>query len=82
MVRQQRRAPQSRSGSHQAQPKVGSKKEIAEAIALKKFIEHSCGRVADIALSVDSARDIYFQMNPHDTETDFQQWLNSLPEKE
>lgn len=82
MVRQQRGAATDSYRSHKEKPAMGNQKEIADAISLKKFIDHSCGRIADIALSVESARDIYMQLNPNDTETDFQQWLNSLEEKE
>lgn len=81
MVRQQRGKAPRGSRIHEAKPKVGSKKEIAEALSLRKFVDHSCGRVVDIALSVDSAREIYMHLNPNDTETDFQQWLDSLEEK-
>lgn len=79
MVRQQRRAAPRGGGINEEEPPLGSEKEIA--LSLRKFVDHSCGRVVDIALSVDGDREIYMHLNPNDTETDFQQWLNSLEEK-
>lgn len=49
---------------------------------LREFIDANCGRIADIVLDLSSARTLYFQLNPGDTEADFQAWLDSLPDKE
>lgn len=79
MERQQQRKAPNHSGEDETKPPLGSE---AQVNALKRFVDQACGRPIDIALSLDNARAIYFQLNPTDTDADFQRWLDSLPEEE